>query len=486
MKNRLILILFYVFFINYFTIAQMTAIEWYDRGMEEDNISEKIKHFDNALKQDENYSDAYFQKGLALFQSLRPKEALAQINIAIQIEAKKEYFEGRGMVYFDLRNFNSALTDFNEVLKRNVNNRKVILKRAIALYELAKYSDALSAFDEIIQVEPLNYEALIGKSKTLMGIGKMTNAFQIINDVLKHDASNQEALFNLGRWYELNNDTTNAMVYYRKILNINRKNVDANQAITRITTNIDTQPCQTCPPVVSLPSLSSFKRKYALMIGNSDYKDSGWKSLEKQPINDATAMGKKLSSFGFQTEVLINASKVTFENALNSLCNQVENADVVFLFYAGHGIEKDGLNYFLPTDTNADSAYTHVKKHIELQEILGRLQAKNVKYVVIVADACRTKERGFTPLNNEPANKVQVSPKSPSNYYIGYATLTGKNAKNGLNQNGYYTSALLNAIKKGVRLDDAFRNARTEVLQKTGNEQLPENTEGMSQPFIFN
>lgn len=492
MKTLSFVLLFFFIFIPLLSKSQSTAIEWYERGIEETNHTEKIKFFDNAIREDENYADAYFQKGLAFFQLLKIKEALSQYNIALQISRKKEYFEARGIAFYELKNYNQALTDFNEALQSSPQNRKILIRKASTLNELSRYDEALTAYNEVLKVEPLNTEALLGKGKTFIGIGKTNEAQKLINELLLREPSNQEALLILGRSYELISDTTRAITLYTKVLSLNKKHLKANEALVRIRIDNETQqPCTSCPIVATtsttsppLPLLSSFKRKFALSIGNSKYLK--FPSLQNKPINDANAISSRLATFGFQTKTLSDTPLKEFENALTDFCNQVENADVVFFFYAGHGVEKAGLNYFVPTD--AETA-KDVTKFVQLQEILERLQSKNVKYVVIVADACRSDvanlERGLTPIDNSPVNKVQISPKIPSNYFIGYATLSGKPAQNGVSENGVYTAAILKTFKKGTRLDDAFRNARMEVLHMTGNAQLPENTEGMSQPFIF-
>jgi len=478
MKTRLLL--FLLFSTLRLTINAQSASEWYEQGMDEGNLTEKMKCFNNAIHEDPDYADAYFQKGLIFIKQLKEKEAIAQFTTAIEISPKKEFLEERGNAYFQIKKYTEALKDYEEALKSNPQNRKLLLKKALSLNELSKYGEALHEFEGILRIEPLNSEALIGKGRAFNGIGKTGDAVSILNELIKREPNNEDAIFYLGRCFELNNDSTNAISYYKQVLDINKKNLKAQEAISRLRNNEPQQPCQSCPTTASLPRLSSFKRKYGLCIGNSAY--ASFTPLENKPINDAKAMSEKLSAFGVDTKLITNAVQANFENTVNTFCEQVENADVVFLFYAGHGIERDGFNYFVPTDA---SLPIEVKKYIQLQEILERLQTKNVKYIIIIADACRSSERGLGALDSSPTKKVQISPKSPSNYFIGFATLSGKVAENGIGTNGIYTTAILKCFKKGVRLDDIFRNARMEVLKISGNAQLPENTEGMSESLLI-
>lgn len=478
MKTRLLLLI--LFSTLSLSIKAQSASDWYEQGMDEGNITEKLKFFDNAIREDPDYADAYFQKAIILLKQLKEKEAIAIFSTAIGISPKKEFLEGRGNAYFQIKKYNEALKDYEEALKSNPQNRKLILKKAMILNELSKYGEALHEFDDILRIEPLNSDALVGKGRAYNGIGKTGEAVNILNELIKREPNNEEAIFNLGRCFELNNDSTNAISYYKQILSINKKNLKAQEAISRLRNNESQQPCIGCPPATSLPRLSSFKRKYSLCIGNSAY--SEFSPLENKPINDAKAMNEIFSSFKIDSKLITNAGQVAFENAINTFVEQVENADVVFLFYAGHGIERDGLNYFVPTDAGMP---IDEKKYIQLQEVLERLQSKNIKYIIIIADACRSSERGLGALDNSPTKKVQISPKSPSNYFIGFATLSGKVAENGIGDNGIYTTSLKKYFKKGERLDDIFRKARKEVQIISRNAQLPENTEGMSESLLI-
>lgn len=478
MKTRLLLFIF--FFTLSLSIKAQSASDWYEQGMDEGNLTEKLKCFDNAIREDPEYADAYFQKAIIYLKQLKEKEAIAQFSTAIGINPKKEFLEGRGDAYFQIKKYNDALNDYVEALKSNAQNRKIILKKALTYNELSKYGEAIQDFDNILKIEPLNSAALAGKGRAYNGIGKTGEAISILNELIKREPNNEEAIFNLGRCFELNNDSTNAISYYKQILAFNKKNQKAQEAISRLRNNESQQPCIGCTPATSLPHLSSFKRKYGLCIGNSAY--SEFNPLENKPINDAKVMNDLFTSFKIDSKLITNAGQSTFENAINTFIEQVENADVVFLFYAGHGIERDGLNYFVPTDA---SMPIDVKKYIQLQEVLERLQTKNVKYIIIIADACRSSERGLGALDSNPTKKVQISPKSPSNYLIGFATLSGKVAENGVGNNGIYTAALKKCFKKGERVDDILRKTRGEVQIISGKAQLPENTEGMSESLII-
>jgi tetratricopeptide (TPR) repeat protein len=468
------------FLLNVPVSYSQTAQEWYDLGIDTGDNKQKIRYFENAIRENENFAMAYYQKGVVLSKTFKYEEAIGLFSTAISIEERAEFYDARAETLFLLKDYPKALTDFNASLTRNPNNKKTLLLKATTLIELTKFEDALNITNNILKVEPLNTNALTSKAICLINLSKVDEGLIIIKEMLKREPRNQDALFSMAKYYERINDKANAKSTYTQILAINNKHIKASEAISRI--DKSEKECNNCGDISGLPKLSQFKRKYGLMIGNSAY--ASLSGLMSKPINDANDIAKLLKTLGVDTRTSTNLDLNGFNNKLNSFCNEVENADAVFLFYAGHGFEKDGLNYLIPTDAKFPIDY---QNYIKIQDILYRLQQKNVKYIVMIIDACRSYDRGFVPIpaSDTTVKHVKVTPNAASNYYIAYATLSGETAGNGSTKNGIYTAALLKNLVRGIRIDDAFRNTRTEVLNMSGNLQLPENLEGMSKSFII-
>ena len=88
-------------------------------------------------------------------------------------------------------------------------------------------------------------------------------------------------------------------------------------------------------------SVSAFAAgKYALVVGNSDYQRAG-----KLPnaSSDAELIAAKLASVGFEVDKLIDAGEDALGEALDKMARKVDGADAVALYFAGHGLQKDGV-----------------------------------------------------------------------------------------------------------------------------------------------
>ena len=94
---------------------------------------------------------------------------------------------------------------------------------------------------------------------------------------------------------------------------------------------------------VNEPALSR-RAKTALVIGNAGYKSS---PLDN-PVNDAKDIEKKLSGYGFDVTLITNAGKREMERAIRNFGKKLRKGGVGLFYYAGHGIQIEGVNYLIP------------------------------------------------------------------------------------------------------------------------------------------
>lgn len=68
-------------------------------------------------------------------------------------------------------------------------------------------------------------------------------------------------------------------------------------------------------------------------------------------------MSKALKSLGFQVETLTDAGLVSMEDAVVHLGSQLSTSkdSIGFFYYAGHGVQSNGVNYLIPADAHIAS-----------------------------------------------------------------------------------------------------------------------------------
>ena len=88
------------------------------------------------------------------------------------------------------------------------------------------------------------------------------------------------------------------------------------------------------------------EQRVALLIGNTHYKS--WGVQLKNPKNDVIAVGRQLRSLGFATTVMYDGTSEQMATAIQAFRDEAAGADWALIYYAGTGIEVDGVNYMIP------------------------------------------------------------------------------------------------------------------------------------------
>ena len=230
--------------------------------------------------------------------------------------------------------------------------------------------------------------------------------------------------------------------------------------------------------------LQALAERVALVIGMGDYQNV---AQLKNTINDADKIAAKLQEVGFNVTLATNKSQAELLDILQTFSFQAETADLALVYYAGHGVEVQGVNYLVPVDAKVAKAEDITRVGISLNQILKAVESAR-KMRVVILDSCRNNPfigiKGFdaagdTSLsgntsdpNAAPQGLAPVNPELGT--LVAYAAKAGQVALDGLGGNSPYASALVEAFgKPDVEIGLMFRQVRDDVLKNTGNLQEP-------------
>ena len=126
--------------------------------------------------------------------------------------------------------------------------------------------------------------------------------------------------------------------------------------------------------------------KFALVIGNSNYK----RSPLKNPANDARAIGGALKNTGFDVTLKLDVVQAELADAVQTFTQLLAQRKGVGLFYfAGHGLQLAWRNYMIPVDADIRSAADIQKQGVEVGALLSGISKASNPLNVIILDACR-------------------------------------------------------------------------------------------------
>jgi uncharacterized caspase-like protein len=174
------------------------------------------------------------------------------------------------------------------------------------------------------------------------------------------------------------------------------------------------------------------ERRVALVIGNSSYIHAP--ALDN-PVNDVTAVSVMLEGAGFQVvETRNNLDNTAMRRVIREFSAKTRDADVAVVFYAGHGLEVDGINYLIPTDAKLANDIDVEDEAISLDRVLRVLEpARSLRLVIL--DACRdnpfVKTMKRTLASRSFGRGLAGVEPAMSNTLIAFAAKAGSTANDG-------------------------------------------------------
>ena len=221
------------------------------------------------------------------------------------------------------------------------------------------------------------------------------------------------------------------------------------------------------------------RRRLALVIGNENY--SSMPKLNNA-VNDAKSISEALRQANFEVMSFNNLDKRRMEEALRNFTGKLGRDDVGLFYFSGHGIQADNRNFLIPVSENVKKTSDVPYEGIDVNRVMDNLKdAKNALNIVVL-DACRSS----LPDARGGMSRGLTVTDAPQGSIIAYATSPGKTASDGDGGNSPYTKSLIKAMqRKGVKIEDVFKEVRQSVIRDTNGEQTPSETSYLVGDFYF-
>ncbi len=222
-------------------------------------------------------------------------------------------------------------------------------------------------------------------------------------------------------------------------------------------------------------SLNRNEYRVALVIGNTNYTHI---PTLRNPRNDALLIAAKVKSAGFELvggSALLDMSRTKLEVSISEFGKKLSlhPGAVGFFYYAGHGVQMNGLNFLVPIDANPGRIAEVSRQAIEVENLLQEMEDSRSGLNIIVLDACRNNPFGGRGIRESLGGLAQM--KAPKGSFIVYATQPGNVAQDGPpGENSPFAKALAETIPLvGLDLFSTFNQVGLEVTRSTSGSQQP-------------
>ena len=222
------------------------------------------------------------------------------------------------------------------------------------------------------------------------------------------------------------------------------------------------------------------RTRLAIVIGNSNYDNARLPHLANA-ANDAVKLSESLKRLNFDVMTATDISHAGFEKLFADASAKLANVGAVLIFYAGHGVQLDGENYLLPTDTNPQSLDLLKASAVKLNDVIARFASRD-RQTFVLLDACRNNPLAGTDGAGNGLAQVDVG----ENSFVAFATQPGNVTVDGAGDNSPFTTALIKNIEiPGLSISDMMIRVRNDTEALTVGRQVPWDQSNLREQFYF-
>jgi tetratricopeptide (TPR) repeat protein len=441
--------------------------------------------------------------------------AIAAYEETLRLDPKSAVAYGnRGVLWQDLGEFDHAIADFNEAIRLDPKFSKAYSNRGNAWRLKGDLDRALADQDQAIRIQTDDTTNYVHRGDTLRYKGELARALADYDQALRVGPGEISALTGRGLTYEKMGDLARARAEFEKALasksqqrsDINRSALETARAQLAALASGALQPVIPAAPskaasatsiptpaaavAVAAPGAIKQGRRVALVIGNSAYKNV---PVLTNPQHDAAAIAASLRAIGLEAVTLVNDStREKLIDALRVFADEAEKADWAVVYYAGHGIEVNGVNYLIPVEAKIAADRDIQFEAVPLDQVLAAVDGAQ-KLKLILLDACR--DNPFAPQMRKTApSQVAVAAGPTAGAAIGtrsvsrglgevkvsgatlvvYAAKHGQTALDGEGGNSPFAVAVAQRLATpNVEINKLFRLIRDDVMEATAGRQEP-------------
>jgi hypothetical protein len=219
--------------------------------------------------------------------------------------------------------------------------------------------------------------------------------------------------------------------------------------------------------------------KLALVIGNSTYPNAPLVN----PGNDADLINDTLGKLGFEVILVKDADLQRMHEVIDQFAARLSDGAFGFFYFAGHGVQLDGMNYLVPANFSGTSESDIRFQTFPAYQIQEKMQ-EHAGLHILVLDACRNNPYHFT---RNPRGGLAGMTHDARGTLVAFSTGDNQIAEDGPpGENGLYVRFLSPALMTpGLEVRQIFQKAKVNVDIASEQRQTPAIYENVIGEYTF-
>ena len=192
------------------------------------SLNESVQYLDKAVEINPQFAEAWYNKGIVLFDLDRYEEAVSAYDAATTINPQfAEAWYNKGNALLDLDRYEEAIAAYDNATAINRQHAWAWNNKGVAFSKLGRYEKAVAAYDNATTINPQQVEAWSSKGIDLGKLGRYEEAIVAFDNATKINPKYAEAWFNKGVTFSKLGKYSEAIVSYDNATKINPQYAEA-------------------------------------------------------------------------------------------------------------------------------------------------------------------------------------------------------------------------------------------------------------------
>jgi tetratricopeptide (TPR) repeat protein len=173
-------------------------------------------------------SDAFYNRGLGYYTRREYDRAIQDFDEAIRRNPKyANAFCNRGAAYQTKREYDRAIADYDEAIRLNPKDADTLALRATKYQFKGQYDRAIQDFDEAIRLNPKFATAVCNRGSAYQSKGEYDRAIADYDEAIRLDPKYANAFTNRGIAWQNKSEPDRAIADYDEAIRLNPKDANA-------------------------------------------------------------------------------------------------------------------------------------------------------------------------------------------------------------------------------------------------------------------
>ena len=134
--------------------------------------------------------DELLQKGQMLLNIGNPRDAMIIYDeILRKNPQQKEALLKKGNILGKLARYNQAITHYDKIISQDKENILALINKGLAHHYLEQYDIAISCYNKVLTIKPNNTVTIYNKASSLVKSNRIKEGLEVLSNVIKLDSS---------------------------------------------------------------------------------------------------------------------------------------------------------------------------------------------------------------------------------------------------------------------------------------------------------